>query len=391
MDVRIFVEKKTEYQIEALSLKDDLNSNLNLNIENLRLINLYDVHNITFELLEKVKYKVFGEIVTDSVTEDIDLVESHFAVEYLPGQFDQRASSAEECISLIDPSSNVNVRSGKLIIVNNITNSDIKRIKKYYINQVESRIKDLSVLNNDEVINVEDVKILNGFLDLDIVELTNMIQDLGLAMSIDDLEHIQNYFKLESRNPTETEIKVLDTYWSDHCRHTTFETIITDVEFSSDYFGKQVEDTFNKYLEMREIVHGGKKPITLMDMATISGKYERKLGNLEDLEISEEINACSIYIDVDVDGAMEKWLLMFKNETHNHPTEIEPFGGASTCVGGAIRDPLSGRSFVYQAMRVSGAEDPTKDVNETIEGKLPQKVISKVACEGFSSYGNQIG
>jgi len=391
MDVRIFVEKKTEYQIEALSLKDDLNSNLNLNIENLRLINLYDVHNITFELLEKVKYKVFGEIVTDSVTEDIDLVESHFAVEYLPGQFDQRASSAEECISLIDPSSNVNVRSGKLIIINNITNSDIKRIKKYYINQVESRIKDLSVLNNDEVINVEDVKILNGFLDLDIVELTNMIQDLGLAMSIDDLEHIQNYFKLESRNPTETEIKVLDTYWSDHCRHTTFETIITDVEFSSDYFGKQVEDTFNKYLEMREIVHGGKKPITLMDMATISGKYERKLGNLEDLEISEEINACSIYIDVDVDGVMEKWLLMFKNETHNHPTEIEPFGGASTCVGGAIRDPLSGRSFVYQAMRVSGAEDPTKDVNETIEGKLPQKVISKVACEGFSSYGNQIG
>ncbi|QVK21473.1 phosphoribosylformylglycinamidine synthase [Mycoplasmatota bacterium] len=391
MDIRIYVEKKNEYQVEALCLREDLNSNLGLNIQSLRLINLYDVFNISEELLSIAKYKVFGEIVTDIVSEDINIDGKYLAVEYLPGQFDQRASSAEECISLIDTSSEVFVRSGKLIIIDNIEDEDLDRIKKYYINEVESREKDLKVLDNTENIIIEDVKVFDGFKELSESGLNELLIDLGLAMSIEDLKHIQKYFISELRDPTETEIRMLDTYWSDHCRHTTFETTIENVEFSRDTFNKQIEDTFNKYLKMREFVHGNKKPLTLMDMATISGKYERKRGNLDDLEISDEINACSVYVDVDVDGEMEKWLLMFKNETHNHPTEIEPFGGASTCVGGAIRDPLSGRSFVYQAMRVSGAEDPTKDISETIEGKLPQKVISKAACDGFSSYGNQIG
>ena len=391
--IRIFVEKKENFRVEAEQLRNDLNNNLNLNIQQLRLINLYDIFNINEELFEKAKKSVFSEPVTDDIFDTIDLQDKiYFATEFLPGQFDQRADSAMQCVSLLDPQSNVTIKSAKLIIVDNVTEPDLKRIKKYCINEVEAREKDLSVLDASETINIAKIPVFEGFIDYSKEEIADFLQKMSLAMSLEDLLFIQDYFKNEEhRNPTETEIKVLDTYWSDHCRHTTFETELSNITFEPSTFSEQLQNAYNQYLELRNYVHNGRKPMTLMDMATLCGKSERKLGNLDDMEVSDEINACSVYVDVDVDGKLEKWLLMFKNETHNHPTEIEPFGGASTCVGGAIRDPLSGRSYVYQAMRVTGAGNITESLDQTMEGKLPQRVISKTAAHGYSSYGNQIG
>lgn len=391
--IRIFVEKKENFRVEAEQLRNDLNNNLNLNIQQLRLINLYDIFNINEELFEKAKKSVFSEPVTDDIFDTIDLQDKiYFATEFLPGQFDQRADSAMQCVSLLDPQSNVTIKSAKLIIVDNVTEPDLKRIKKYCINEVEAREKDLSVLDASETINIAKIPVFEGFINYSKEEIADFLQKMSLAMSLEDLLFIQDYFKNEEhRNPTETEIKVLDTYWSDHCRHTTFETELSNITFEPSTFSEQLQNAYNQYLELRNYVHNGRKPMTLMDMATLCGKSERKLGNLDDMEVSDEINACSVYVDVDVDGKLEKWLLMFKNETHNHPTEIEPFGGASTCVGGAIRDPLSGRSYVYQAMRVTGAGNITESLDQTMEGKLPQRVISKTAAHGYSSYGNQIG
>ena len=315
------------------------------------------------------------------------------AFEFLPGQFDQRADSAEQCIKLQSPESNPIVKSSIAITFNeSVDENVIVKVKKYLINEVESREKDLSILELSRFETPKDVKILNGFIIKERDELKDLYTEFQFAMSFQDLEFIQRYFRdEEKRDPSETELRVLDTYWSDHCRHTTFETEIKNANFTNDSISNQIEDTFKDYINTREMLNRKEKPITLMDIATINSRLEKSRGNLDDLEISEEINAASIFIDVDVNGIDEKWLLMFKNETHNHPTEIEPFGGASTCIGGAIRDPLSGRSYVYSAMRVTGAADITEDISKTISGKLPQSVISKSAAQGYSSYGNQIG
>ncbi|MDR1112513.1 MAG: phosphoribosylformylglycinamidine synthase, partial [Bacteroidales bacterium] len=391
---RIFVEKKAEFRIEADSLRIELNRNLHLNIKSLRLINVYDIFNISPALLETAKWRVFAEPVTDDVHEQVNIETfKQIAIEFLPGQFDQRADSAQQCLSLIDPKTEAIVKSAKLILIDeNVSDEAIMRIKKYCINEVEAREKDMSILSVSEEVKITDVPVIKSFIEFSQQEIDDLRQKMRLAMSQEDLLFVQSYFKIqEQRDPTETEIRMLDTYWSDHCRHTTFETELEKITFSRSAFSTQLQKAYEQYLSLRHEVHGGKKPVTLMDMATICGKYERKIGNLDDLEVSDEINTCSVYVDVDVDGKTEKWLLMFKNETHNHPTEIEPFGGASTCIGGAIRDPLSGRSYVYQAMRVSGAGDITAPVVQTIEGKLPQRLISKSAAAGYSSYGNQIG
>ncbi len=389
---RIFVEKKQGFQTEANSLLADLVENLRIDIKGLRLLNIYDIFNISEELLVKAKKNIFGEIVTDYIYDSIDLKGTKYlAVEFLHGQFDQRAFSAMQCLSLIEENKAV-IRSGKLIVFDGIlSETDYNKIKKYYINEIESKVKDLSILELPNKIHQDDVKVVEGFIKFSESEMAQYRDNMSLAMSLLDIMHVQKYFQEEKRNPTETEIRMLDTYWSDHCRHTTFETMLENITFSHDSLEDEIRNTFEMYLQMRKDLKREEKPITLMDMACINGRYERSTGNLENLEVSEEINACSVYIDVDNNGVMEKYLLMFKNETHNHPTEIEPFGGASTCIGGAIRDPLSGRSYVYQAARITGAGDITKEVNETLEGKLPQRVISKNAAHGYSSYGNQIG
>lgn len=379
---RIFVEKKEEFKTEANYLLKTLSEDLLINIDTLRIINIYDVFNIEEELLEKAKYQVFAQLEVDNIYDEFELSNlNYFAIEYLPGQFDQRADSAQQCIKLLDNLSDVVIRCGKMIITDDQTN--LLKIKKYLLNPVEAREKDLSILRIEENIISEEVTIINEFQKCDLNELK---QEFGLAMSLADLTEIRNYFNSQKRNPTQTELKMLDAYWSDHCRHTTFETIL-----EVDIQDKAVLKSFNKYLSMKEKLNRQAKPLTLMDLATINAKYEYMQGNLNDLEISEENNACSIYVDVDKNDNKEKYILMFKNETHNHPTEIEPFGGASTCVGGIIRDPLSGRSQVYQAMRITGAGDITSSVASTREGKLPQRVISRIAALGNSTYSNQIG
>ena len=373
---RIFVEKYPEFQVEAASLKAELNENLQLDLQSLRLLNVYDLFGFTPELLEKSRYSVFGEIVTDKVSDECDLTGTRYiAVEYLPGQFDQRAASAVDCVHLIDPKADVRIKSSKLIILSGDTDdATIAKIKHYYINAVESREKDLSKLT-----------------EMTDADLEPFCRKMGLAMNADDLREVVKYFTEEGRDPNETELRILDTYWSDHCRHTTFTTELEEIGVEESFMKEDIDGTLNLYLKMRKELGREHKGLNLMDMATIGGRYLRKAGLLDDMEVSEENNACSIYVDVDVDGRLEKWLLMFKNETHNHPTEIEPFGGAATCLGGAIRDPLSGRSYVYQAMRVTGAGDIYKPVAETLQGKLPQCVITKKAAHGYSSYGNQIG
>ncbi len=390
---RIFVEKYPRFQVEAETLRKELNNNLGLQLASLRLLNVYDLFGFSEELLEKSRYAVFGEIVTDCVSDECSLEGKKFlAVEYFPGQFDQRASSAVDCVRLIEPTANVHIKSSKLIIFDDaITEEEMARVERYYINAVESRKKDLSVLTDMEDAEVKPVPVLHGLTALKDEELADYCKQYGLAMNADDLREVVNYYKIEGRDPSETELRILDTYWSDHCRHTTFTTEITEITIDESFLKEELGEAIASMHKIREELGRSEKSLCLMELATIGARYLKKTGVLDNLEQSEENNACSIYVNVDVDGEMEKWLLQFKNETHNHPTEIEPFGGASTCLGGAIRDPLSGRSYVYQAMRVTGAGDIYKPVAETMDGKLPQRIISAKAAAGYSSYGNQIG
>lgn len=390
---RIYVEKYPRFRVEADTLRNELNHNLGLKLESLRLLNVYDLFGFSEELLEKSRYAVFGEVVTDEVSNECDLEgKKYLAVEYLPGQFDQRASSAVDCVRLIEPTADVRIKSSKLLIFDDaITEEEMARVEHYYINAVESRRKDLSVLSDMEAAEVKPVPILHGLTALKDEELEGYCKQYGLAMNADDLREVVNYYKAEGRDPSETELRILDTYWSDHCRHTTFTTEIEEITIDDSFLSAELDSTLSTLKEIREELGRENKSLCLMELATIGARYLKKTGVLDNMEQSEENNACSIYVNVDVDGVMEKWLLQFKNETHNHPTEIEPFGGASTCLGGAIRDPLSGRSYVYQAMRVTGAGDIYKPVAETMKGKLPQRIITTKAASGYSSYGNQIG
>jgi len=394
---RIFVEKKPQFATEAKSLQHELNELFGLNLDGVRLINTYDLFGANTEELEVAKQSVLAETVTDTAYDNFDLNGlDYVSWEFLPGQYDQRADSAEQCLTLLTGNDGVAVKSGKLAIFeaeNHLTDSQRKSVENFLINPVEAREKDLQIAPSlEDSIAAQPVAIETGFTSLDQGALSGFLADNGLAMSLADLEMIQGYFRdIEHRDPTATEIKVLDTYWSDHCRHTTFETQLSSIEIEPGRFHDAIQSAFDEYLAMRARLGRTEKPITLMDMATIAAKDQRAAGLLDDEEVSDEINACSIRIDVDVDGVKEPWLLMFKNETHNHPTEIEPFGGASTCIGGAIRDPLSGRSFVYQAMRISGVGDINQPISQTLDGKLPQRVIAKGAAHGNSSYGNQIG
>lgn len=393
MNYRVFVEKKEGFRVEAIGLQDELNANLGLDIRCLRLINIYDLFGFNQELLDKCLYSVFGEIVTDRVSTEFDFEGCpYIAVEFLPGQFDQRASSAEDCVHLIDPKADITIKSGKILVFDkDFAAADIDKVKKYFVNPIESRIKDISVLERFAHPAAERVSVIENFTNLKEEDLAAYCEDKSLAMNIDDLREVVVYFRKEGRNPYETELKILDTYWSDHCRHTTFNTQLESIEVEECFAADKIKSSLDLYRSMRNELHRQSKDICLMDIATIGARHLKTKGYLDDLEQSEENNACSVYVDVDVDGQKERWLLMFKNETHNHPTEIEPFGGASTCLGGAIRDPLSGRSYVYQAMRVTGAGNIYLPVTETIQGKLPQRIISTKAANGYSSYGNQIG
>ena len=391
MVYRIFVEKKKELANEAKGLLKDINGLLQINsVENVRVFNRYDVENIEKELFDYSVSTVFSEPQLDIATETIDSENATvFAVEFLPGQFDQRADSAAQCIQIISQKERPTVRTAKVyLLYGNMTETELAAIKKYVINPVEARE---ASLDKPETLKINydiptRVKTLEGFIDLDRSGLENFVAEYGLAMDADDIAFCQDYFKSEKRNPTITEIRMIDTYWSDHCRHTTFLTNIDNVTFEDDL----LKAAYDEYIATRKAL-GRTKPICLMDIATLAVRQLKKQGKLDKLDESEEINACTVKIDVEVDGVSEPWLLLFKNETHNHPTEIEPFGGAATCIGGAIRDPLSGRSYVYGAMRVTGAANPLKSVSETMEGKLPQRKIVTTAADGYSSYGNQIG
>ena len=390
---RIFVEKLPRFRVEAESLRRELNADLGLSLRTLRLLNVYDLFGFSAELLEKSRYAVFGEVVTDTVSEECDLSgHKYIAVEFLPGQFDQRAASAVDCVRLIDPSADVRIRSSKLLLFDaDVSDAELAKVRRYYINAVESREKDLAVLSDMEQAEVRPVEVLEGFRAMEDADLQPYCKRHGLAMNADDLREVVRYFRGEGRDPYETELRILDTYWSDHCRHTTFTTELTGITVEESFLKEEIEDSLALYLRIRRELGREHKSLCLMDMATIGARYLRQQGLLDDMEVSDENNACSVYVDVDVDGKTERWLLQFKNETHNHPTEIEPFGGASTCLGGAIRDPLSGRSYVYQAMRVTGAGNIYRKVSDTLPGKLPQSVISRKAAAGYSSYGNQIG
>ncbi len=392
MVYRIYVEKKKGLANEAKGLLSDINSLLSVkSVTNLRVVNRYDAEDIDKDLFDYAVKTVFSEpqldIASDSLTYDEN--DTVFAVEYLPGQFDQRADSAAQCIQIISQGERPTVKTAKVYILSgDISESELAEIKKYVINPVEARE---ATLDTFETLKTKyeiptEVETLDGFINLTKDGLNDFVKKYALAMDNDDIAFCQEYFKKEGRNPTITEIRMIDTYWSDHCRHTTFLTIIDDVKFEDELLQKAYDD----YIETRKEL-GRTKPVCLMDIGTLAGKYLKEKGYLEKLDESEEINACTVKIEVTVDGKKEPWLLLFKNETHNHPTEIEPFGGAATCIGGAIRDPLSGRSYVYGAMRVTGASDPLKSVAETIPGKLPQRKIVTTAAAGYSSYGNQIG
>ncbi len=391
MVYRIFVEKKKELAHEAKALLSDAKTLLGISrLEDVRIINRYDAENISDELFDYAKKTVFSEPQLDILSDNPDLGGAYvFAVEYLPGQFDQRADSASQCIQIISQGERPLIRTAKVYaLYGALTEDDIKEIKKYVINPVEARE---ATLDKPETLNIKydiptEVKTLDGFTKLNRAGLEEFVKSYGLAMDADDIAFCQQYFISEHRDPTITEIRMIDTYWSDHCRHTTFLTVIDNVTFED----KLLQSAYQEYLNVRREL-GRTKPICLMDLATVAVKYLKAHGKLDKLDESEEINACTVKINVDVDGVSEPWLLLFKNETHNHPTEIEPFGGAATCIGGAIRDPLSGRSYVYGAMRVTGAADPLKPVSETIKGKLPQRKIVTTAAAGYSSYGNQIG
>lgn len=394
---RLFVEKKKGFDIEACAMKQDLIENLGLSgLTAVRVINRYDIDGITDAELELALPCVYAEPQVDNVTfENIEIPsgDKYFAMEYLPGQFDQRADSAAQCTQIMTGGEKPVVRTAKIIILSgDISDEDLRAVEHYTVNPVESRLASMDKPDSlaDKSDDPADVAIIDGFIDMSDSRLEAMISELGLAMDEDDIKFCRDYFKnTEKRNPSLTEIRMIDTYWSDHCRHTTFGTKLNNIKIKNEF----IKGVYNDYLESRKFVYGEKqKNICLMDVATIAVKELKKRGVLKALDESEEINACSIEVEVDMtDGTKEDWLVMFKNETHNHPTEIEPFGGAATCLGGAIRDPLSGRSYVYQAMRVTGAGDPRKTLAETMEGKLPQRKLVLGAAQGYSSYGNQIG
>ena len=391
MVYRIYVEKKDGFDHEAKSLLSDARELLELDgIERIRIINRYDAEDIEKPLFDACVKTVFSEPQMDRATEDIDLAGAKvFAVEYLPGQFDQRADSAAQCIQLVSKGKRPLVRTAKLYAVyGNVTDETLSALKKYVINPVESREASLAL---PETLHIShpvpsEVETLHGFLNMEGEELQKFVDQYALAMDEDDIRFCRDYFRKEGRDPTLTEIRMIDTYWSDHCRHTTFLTTVDGVTFDDPL----LESAYQEYLAARKELDRT-KPINLMDIGTLAAKVLKKRGMLEKLDESEEINACTVKIKVDIDGKAEDWLLLFKNETHNHPTEIEPFGGAATCIGGAIRDPLSGRSYVYAAMRVTGAGDPLVPVKDTMKGKLPQRKIVTTAAAGYSSYGNQIG
>ena len=397
---RIYVEKKTDYAVKAKELLEEVKSYLGIDVKDARVLVRYDIENLSDETYKKALGTVFSEPPIDILyEEEISVSEDEivFSVEYLPGQFDQRADSAEQCVKLLNEKEEPVIKTATTYVLKgNLIQDDIERIKAYCINPVDSRQAkeekpDTLVSDFKEP---EDVLIFDGFKDMSEAKLKELYDSLGLAMTFKDFLHIQSYFnKEEQRDPSMTEIRVLDTYWSDHCRHTTFSTELKNVTFEDGFYKKIMEESYESYLSNKEELYKGRddKFVCLMDIALMAMKKLKKDGKLDDMEVSDEINACSIVVPVKIDGVEEEWLVSFKNETHNHPTEIEPFGGAATCLGGAIRDPLSGRSYVYQAMRVTGAADPTKSLDQTLKGKLPQRKIVTGAAHGYSSYGNQIG
>ena len=397
---RIFVEKKPGFDVEAQGLYQDMKQNLRLQgLTGVRVLNRYDIDHIQDSVYAQAKYTVFAEAAIDRLYEEEmpdDLGSLLFAVAYLPGQYDQRADSAVQCIRMINPESKAEVRFARVIALQGeLSEEEMKKVIEYNINPVDScqvSLEKPETLEMD-VTEPEDVKTVTGFTAWTEEELEDYRKAMGFAMSHGDICHVQNYFRdEEKRDPKVTELRVIDTYWSDHCRHTTFQTVLEDVEFEENAYEGLIKEAFDEYMDIRRDVYGDrKKDVCLMDLACIGTKYLKKLDVLHDLDESDEINACSIKVTAVIDGKEEDWLVMFKNETHNHPTEIEPFGGAATCLGGAIRDPLSGRVYVYQAMRVTGAADPRTAIEDTLHGKLPQRKITRGAAHGYSSYGNQIG
>lgn len=392
------MKKKDEYDVEGKSLLEDFKNNLGINtLNSVKLINKYTLGEVKEEDYKKALHTIFSERTVDELYEnniEIGEEEIAFAVEYLPGQYDQRADSASECYSILTSGDKIEVKWTKIIVLNgNLSESEVDKIKKYYINPVDSREVKIDNLELYSTLpKPKDVEVLNGFRDKNDIEIEKLHEEMGLAMSLEDLKLIRNYFKQEERDPSITEIRVIDTYWSDHCRHTTFSTAIESVNIEEGLYTSPIVKSYEEYLKSRDFVYGETdRDETLMDIAVITMKEMRKKGLLEDLDISDEINACSIKVNIETDKGNEEYLVMFKNETHNHPTEIEPFGGAATCLGGAIRDPLSGRTYVYQAMRVTGCADPTVSIEKTLKGKLPQRTITLGAAHGYSSYGNQIG
>lgn len=396
---RIYVEKKPGFDVAAGEVLEDLRENLSLTgLTNVRLINRYDVSGISDAEYEKARGLIFSEPPVDNAYDeniDIPAEDKVFAVEFLPGQFDQRADSAEECISILTQKERPHVRSAKVYVLSgNVSDEEVNRVKTYLINPVEAREASLEKPQSLELETTvpEDVAVVNGFIDMDKDQLEEFLKSMGFAMDMDDLEFCRRYFRDdEKRNPTVTELRMIDTYWSDHCRHTTFSTRINNVKINDGKYADIIKASYEEYKKAKAELYAPDRDMCLMNMATIIVKQLKKKGLLKEIDESEEINACSIVVNVDVDGVEEPWLIMFKNETHNHPTEIEPFGGAATCLGGAIRDPLSGRSYVYQAMRVTGAGDPRATLADTIPGKLMQRKITRGASSGYSSYGNQIG
>ena len=391
---RIYVEKKPGFDIEAQNLKSDLRFTLGLNdLTGVRIFKRYDVKGIEGDELERARRIVFSEPNCDTVSDTLPELANAFAVEYLPGQYDQRADSAAQCVQLLTQGDRPQVRTATVYAFEGVNGDELNRIKHYIINPVESREASMAVPDTLDmpVTAPEDVKHVEGFISMPFNEVETMVKQLGFAMSAEDLAFCQKYFaETEHRDPTMTELRAIDTYWSDHCRHTTFLSAIDGVEIDTGLLSTPIAEAYGEYMRTRTFIDD-KRDVSLMDLAIIGMKALRRDGRLNDLDESDEINACSIVVEADVDGHTEPWLVMFKNETHNHPTEIEPFGGAATCLGGAIRDPLSGRSYVYQCMRITGAGDPRTPFDDTLEGKLPQRKICLTAAGGYSSYGNQIG
>ena len=392
---RIFVEKKEGYNVSAKKTTADIKNVVGINVDEVREFIRYDIEDLDEEVYAKAKTTIFSEQPVDNLYEELPDLKGYklLVVEYLPGQYDQRADSAMQCVQLLSMAKRPLIKCAKLYAIKGADEKGFEKIKKYIINPVESREGSMEIpatLEQEVQLNLT-VPVIEGFIDMSDKEIAEYHKKTGFAMSKEDLAFVRDYFKGEKRNPTESEIKVIDTYWSDHCRHTTFATELTDIKIDSN--NPHVQKALDLYRGLYEEFNSKRedKYPCLMDIATIAVKKLKKEGKLDNLDVSDEINACSVEVDVDVDGKPQKWLIMFKNETHNHPTEIEPFGGAATCLGGAIRDPLSGRTYVYQAMRVTGSGDPTQDISTTLKGKLPQRVITKTAAAGYSSYGNQIG